>query len=78
MIINKCFLHQKILNTNKYMSKEQKKRRVNLLYKLRQKGIRCLTWQFTIFFPYGEDPDVISEIRNLRKEFHFAEQFEIV
>lgn len=60
------------------MSKEQAKRRANLLYRLRQKGIRCLTEDFTIFFPYGEDPNVISEIRSLREEYYFSVQFEIV
>lgn len=44
------------------MSKEQAKRRANLLYQLRQKGIRCHTRQYTIFFPYGQDPDAVSEI----------------
>ncbi len=60
------------------MSKEQAKRRANLLYRLRQKGIRCLTEQFTIFFPYGEDPNIISEVRCLREEYHFSVQFEII
>jgi len=60
------------------MSKEQLKRRANLLYKLRKKGIRCLTRQSTIFYPYGENPESITEIRNLRQEFHFAVQFEIM
>ena len=59
------------------MSKEQAKRRANLLYQLRQKGIRCLTRQYTIFFPYGQDPDIVSEIHGLRKEFHFTVQYEI-
>lgn len=60
------------------MSKKQLRRRAYLLYKLRKKGIRCLTRQFTIFYPYGKDPDTIAEIGYLRKEFHFAVQFEIV
>lgn len=59
------------------MSEEQKKRRANLLYQLRQKGIRCLTRQYTIFFPYGQDPDTVSEIRSLRSEYHFTVQYEI-
>lgn len=59
------------------MSKKQLRRRAYLLHKLRKKGIRCLTRQFTIFYPYGEDPENISEISHLRKEFHFAIQFEI-
>lgn len=59
------------------MKKEEKKRRANLLYQLRQKGIRCFTRQYTIFFPYGQDPNAVSEIRNLRNEFHFTVQYEI-
>lgn len=58
--------------------KEQTKRRNNLLYQLNQKGIRCLTQEFTIFYPYGEDPDAVPEICNLRKEFNFSVQFVIV
>lgn len=60
------------------MSKEQAKRRNSLLYQLNQKGIRYLTQEFTIFYPYGEDPDAVSEICNLRKEFNFSVQFVIV
>lgn len=59
------------------MSKEQAKRRSNLLYQLRQKGIRCITRRFTIFYPYGADPDTVPQIYNLRKEFNFTVQFEI-
>lgn len=59
------------------MSKEQAKRRANLLYQLRQKGIRCHTRQYTIFFPYGQDPDAVSEIRSLRSEYHFTVQYKI-
>lgn len=59
------------------MSKKQLQRRAYLLYKLRKKGIRCLTRQFTIFYPYGKDPESVSEICRLRKEFHFSVQFEI-
>ena len=59
------------------MSKKQLRRRAYLLYKLRKKGIRCLTRQFTIFYPYGKDPEAMPEIVYLRKEFHFSVQFEI-
>lgn len=51
------------------MSKEQKKRRVNLLYKLRQKGIRCLTWQFTIFFPMAKILMLFPRYEILEKNF---------
>lgn len=36
------------------MNKKQLRRRAYLLYKLRKKGIRCLTRRFTIFYPYGK------------------------
>jgi len=60
------------------MSKKQLRRRAYLLSRLRKKGIRCLTRQFTIFYPYGKDPAAMPEIGLLRKEFHFSVQFEIV
>ena len=59
------------------MNKKQLRRRAYLLYKLRKKGIRCLPRQFTIFYPYGKDPETMAEIVHLRKEFHFSVQFEI-
>ena len=59
------------------MNKKQLRRRAYLLYKLRKKGIRCLTRQFTIFYPYGKDPVTMAEIVHLRKEFHFSGQFHI-
>ena len=59
------------------MNKKQLRRRAYLLYKLRKKGIPCLTRQFTIFYPYGKDPETMAEIVHLRKEFHFSVQFEI-
>ena len=59
------------------MNKKQLRRRAYLPYKLRKKGIRCLTRQFTIFYPYGKDPVTMAEIVHLRKEFHFSVQFEI-
>ena len=59
------------------MNKKQLRRRAYLLYKLRKKGICCLTRQFTIFYPYGKDPETMAEIVHLRKEFHFSVQFEI-
>lgn len=59
------------------MNKKQLRRRAYLLYKLRKKGIWCLTRQFTIFYPYGKDPETMAEIVHLRKEFHFSVQFEI-
>ena len=39
------------------------KRRTNLLYNLRKKGIRCLTKERVIFFPYGDqEPLKVKQI----------------
>lgn len=54
------------------------KRRSNILYKLRKKGVRVDTKSRTIFFPYGEDPSQMIQISRLRREFHFNVQFEII
>lgn len=53
------------------------KRRAGLLYRLRKKGIRCLTRQRTIFYPYGRDPNEVLQIRRLREEYDFTVQFTI-
>ena len=54
------------------------KRRDNTLYLMRKKGIRCHTRQKTIFYPYGENPDTIRQIRQLRDEYNFLIQFEMI
>ena len=54
------------------------KRRANLLYRLRQKGIRCNTRQRTIYLPYNGDLDTACQIGKLRKEYGFIIQFEII
>ena len=48
-----------------------------MLYKLRKRGVRCLTRCRTIFFPYGSDPMTVPQIVNLVREYNFAVQFEI-
>lgn len=53
------------------------RRRANLLYSLRKKGIRCLTKERMIFFPYEEEPYSIKQIVILCNEYHFHVQFEI-
>ena len=53
------------------------KRRNNLLYNLRKKGVRCLTKERMIFFPYGEDPRKVSQIVRLCQEYHFHVQLEL-
>jgi len=52
------------------------KRRANLLYRLRKKGVRCNTKQRTIFLPNGYEIQDICQIQRLRKEFYFVIQFE--
>jgi hypothetical protein len=57
---------------------KKQKRRANLLYKLRRKGVRCDILQRTIYYPYGANPEDVIQIRRLREEYHFNVQFEIV
>ena len=56
----------------------QLKRRANLLYKLRNKGINCDTRKKTIFCDYDKDIREISQARKLIAEFHFVVQIQIV
>lgn len=53
------------------------KRRTNLLYNLRKKGVSCLTKERMIFFPYGEDPYNVRQIACLCNEYHFHVQLEL-
>lgn len=53
------------------------KRRANILYRLRRKGIQCLTKQHTILFPYGKQPYSVLQIRQLVREFNFTVQFQL-
>lgn len=55
-----------------------KKRRANILYRLRRKGVRCQTRQRIIFYPYGRNPNEVLQIRQLREEYNFTVQFTIV
>lgn len=65
------------MTMNRLKSTPLEKRVANILYRLRKKGVCCLTRQRIIFYPYGQNPDEISQIRRLRKEFHFTVQFKI-
>lgn len=56
------------------MDAKKYKRRNNILYRLRKKGIRCITRDQTIFYPYGENPYDILQIRQLLSEFNFVVQ----
>lgn len=57
------------------VSMRQPKRRANLLYKLRRRGIRCGTKQRCIYLPYMESPKKYPQIPRLCREFHFYVQF---
>ena len=54
------------------------KRRSNILYKLRKKGVRVCTKTRTIFIAYGEYPNKAVQVGRLRTEYGFNVQFEIV
>ena len=53
------------------------KRRSNILYKLRKKGVVADTKARTIELPYGSDPDEIIQVKRLRREYRFNVQFYI-
>ncbi len=50
------------------------KRRANLLYRLRKKGVRCGTKEKTIYFPYGGEPEKVAQITKLCREYNFIVQ----
>lgn len=54
------------------------KRRSNILYRLRKKGVRCITKERVIFFAYGKNPMEIIQIARLCREFGFSVQLEII
>lgn len=65
------------------MDKRMRKRRSNLLYRLRRKGYRCDTRGRVIYFPAddaggGVNPMKIIQIARLKREFGFGVQYEIV
>ena len=51
------------------------KRRANLLYQLRRKGVRCDTGLKLIFIPYESNPFRHPQVMPLCKEYHFNIQF---
>ncbi len=55
----------------------QPKRRANLLYKLRRRGIQCNTKEHLIYLPYMEPPEKYPQIQRLCREFHFHVQLVI-
>lgn len=52
------------------------KRRANLLYRLRKKGVRCNTRERTIYYPHGYTPGE-CRIQRLRQEYDFKIQFKL-
>ena len=59
------------------MNKQRLKRRANILYRLRKKGIRADTKQRIIFCAAGKDITNIVQVKRLRKELHFNIQLVI-
>nr|DAT27656.1 MAG TPA: hypothetical protein [Caudoviricetes sp.] len=59
------------------MEKRMRKRRANLLYRLRKKGVRCITKRRIIEYPYGGNPLGVIQIRRLTSEYDFYVQFVI-
>ena len=64
------------------MDRKMRKRRSNLLYRLRRKGYRCDTRGRVVCFPAdaagGGGPMEIIQIARLVREFGFGVQYEIV
>lgn len=56
------------------MNKKLAKRRANILYRLRKKGVSCSTKERIISFPYSGKPFEIIQIKRLCDEFHFHVQ----
>lgn len=50
------------------------KRRDNILYRLRRKGYKVHTQQRTIYLAFGEDPNLVLQIKQLREEYKFTIQ----
>jgi hypothetical protein len=62
------------------MTKQQLKRRANILYRLRKKGIRVHTKDRTIFYHAGDgggNPLSMLQISQLVEEYRFLIQFEL-
>lgn len=58
-------------------NKQRLKRRANILYRLRKKGIRADTKQRIVFCAAGKDITNIVQVKRLRQEFHFNTQIVI-
>lgn len=54
------------------------RRRANLLYSLRKKGIKCDTKRKIIFMPYLTDTLKYGQVGKLCREFHFVVQWTLV
>lgn len=58
------------------MDAKKYKRRANILYHLRKKNIRYNARKRTVFYPFGQNPYDIPQIRQLLTEFNFTIQLE--
>lgn len=57
--------------------RKKTKRRNNLLYRLRKKGVRVSTRERTIFIRHDGCPSEFIQIRHLCREYHFYVQLEL-
>lgn len=65
-------------NYGNFETKERLRRRANLLYRLRRKGINCNTKRRTIYFPYNGKVERYCQIAKLCREFNFTIQLIII
>ena len=59
------------------MKQQRLKRRANILYRLRKKGIRADTKQRIVFCAAGKDITNIVQVKRLKQEFYFNIQIVI-
>ncbi len=59
-------------------SKQLLKRRANLLYRLRRKGVSCKTKARIIYIPFYDSPTEHIETIRLCKEYNFVIQYILV
>ena len=60
------------------MDKKKARRRTNIIYKLRKKGVRVDTRRHTIECAAGEDSSAIVQVQRLRREYNFYIQITII
>ncbi len=60
------------------MTPRQRRRRDNLLYRLRRHGIRADTRSHTIYIPAGTDPWLHPQAARLHNEYNFQIQLTLL